>query len=100
DYHQTMQDDLLWVYEGLTEYLGEILPARSGMWTPEQFRDELARIAAQLDHRPGRTWRNLQDTADAAAVLYYAPKQWESWRREVELKAGVGSWFMTRIVPR
>src|SRR5947199_1267266 len=84
DYQQTMQDDLLWVYEGLTEYLGEILPARSGMWTPEQFRDELARIAAQLDHRPGRTWRNLQDTADAAAVLYYAPKQWESWRREVD----------------
>jgi len=84
DYQQTMQDDLLWVYEGLTEYLGEILPARSGMWTPEQFRDELARIAAQLDHRPGRSWRNLQDTADAAAVLYYAPHQWQSWRREVD----------------
>ena len=84
DYQQTMQDDLLWVYEGLTEYLGEILPARSGMWTPEQFRDELALVAAQLDHRPGRTWRNLQDTADAAAVLYYAPHDWDSWRRNVD----------------
>ncbi len=84
DYQQVMQDDLLWVYEGLTEYLGEILPARSGLWTPEQFREELARVAAQLDHRPGRSWRNLQDTADAAAELYYAPKQWESWRREVD----------------
>src|SRR5438874_10676617 len=84
DYQQTMQDDLLWVYEGLTEYLGEILPARSGMWTPEQFRDELARIAAQLDHRPGRSWRNLQDTADAASMLYYAPQQWDSWRRDVD----------------
>ncbi len=82
DYQQVMQDDLLWVYEGLTEYLGEILPARSGLWTPEQFREELARVAAQLDHRPGRSWRNLQDTADAAAELYYAPKQWESWRRQ------------------
>ncbi len=79
-----MQDDLLWVYEGLTEYLGEVLPARSGLWTPEQFREELARVAAQMDHRPGRSWRNLQDTADAAAQLYYAPKQWESWRREVD----------------
>jgi predicted metalloprotease with PDZ domain len=84
DYQQVMQDDLLWVYEGLTEYLGEILPARSGLWTPEQFRDELARVAAQLDHRPGRTWRNLQDTADAAAQLYYSPKAWESWRRETD----------------
>jgi len=84
DYQQTMQDDLLWVYEGLTEYLGEILPARSGLWTPEQFREELARVAAQMDHRPGRSWRNLQETADAAAQLYYAPKQWESWRREVD----------------
>jgi len=84
DYQQVMQDDLLWVYEGLTEYLGEILPARSGLWTPEQFREELARVAAQLDHRPGRSWRNLQDTADVAAELYYAPKQWESWRREVD----------------
>src|SRR5436853_2696936 len=84
DYEKPMQTDLLWVYEGLTEYLGEILPARSGMWTPYQFRDELARIAAQLDHRPGRSWRNLQDTAEAAAVLYYAPKQWESWRRGVD----------------
>jgi len=84
DYQQTMQDDLLWVYEGLTEYLGEILPARSGLWTPEQFREELARVAAQLEHRPGRSWRNLQDTADAAAQLYYAPQQWDSWRRDVD----------------
>jgi predicted metalloprotease with PDZ domain len=84
DYQQTMQDDLLWVYEGLTEYLGDVLPARSGMWTSQQFRDELARVAAQFDHRPGRSWRNLQDTADAAAVLSYAPKQWESWRRSVD----------------
>jgi predicted metalloprotease with PDZ domain len=84
DYQQVMQDDLLWVYEGLTEYLGEVLPARSAMWTPDQFRDELARVAAQMDHRPGRSWRNLQDTADAAAELYYTPKQWESWRRSVD----------------
>ena len=81
DYEQPMQDDLLWVYEGLTDYLGVVLSARSGLWTPEQFRDELARVAAQLDHRPGRSWRNLQDTADAAADLYYASKAWDSWRR-------------------
>ncbi|HXF13512.1 MAG TPA: hypothetical protein VN517_10200 [Terriglobales bacterium] len=84
DYEQTMQDDLLWVYEGLTEYLGDVLTARSGLWTPQEYRDELARSAAMLDHRPGRTWRNLQDTADAAALLYYTPKEWDSWRRSVD----------------
>jgi predicted metalloprotease with PDZ domain len=84
DYQQPMQDDLLWVYEGLTQYLGEILSARSGLWNQEEFRGELARVAAQLDHRPGRSWRNLQDTADAAAELYYSPKEWESIRRETD----------------
>ncbi|MCU1269578.1 MAG: glycyl aminopeptidase [Acidobacteriaceae bacterium] len=84
DYQQTMQDDLLWVYEGVTEYLGDMLTARSGLWTPQQYREELARTAAMLDHRPGRTWRNLQDTSDAAALLYYTPKEWDSWRRDVD----------------
>lgn len=81
NYEQPMQDDLLWVYEGLTSYLGDMLTTRSGLWTPDQFRDQLAIIAANMDHVPGRSWRNLQDTADAAPQLYYAPKQWYSWRR-------------------
>jgi predicted metalloprotease with PDZ domain len=84
DFQQPMQDDLLWVYEGLTSYLGDMLTARSGLWTPSEFRDALAGIAARLDHEPGRTWRNLQDTADAAAQLYFAPDGWTSWRRTVD----------------
>ncbi len=55
DYQQPMQTDLLWVYEGLTNYLGNILAARSGLWTPEDFRQSLAGTAADLDHLPGRT---------------------------------------------
>ena len=81
DYQQPMQTDLLWVYEGLTEYLGNVLAARSSLWTPEQYRDFMAVSAATLDHLPGRTWRNLQDTADAAPQLYFAPRAWYSWRR-------------------
>jgi predicted metalloprotease with PDZ domain len=81
DYEQPMQDDLLWVYEGLTNYLGFVLTARSGLLTHELDRDDLAITAAQLDHLPGRTWRNLQDTADAAPELYFAPQSWYSWRR-------------------
>ena len=84
DYQQPMQDDLLWVYEGLTQYLGEVLTARSSLLTVGQARDNLALVAAALDHTPGRTWRNLQDTADAAAQLYFSPHAWESWRRGVD----------------
>ena len=84
DYEKPMQDDLLWVYEGLTSYLGDTLAARSGIRTPEQSRDDLASMAARLDHVPGRTWRNLQDTADGVPSMQGAPNQWESWRRTVD----------------
>ena len=84
DYEKPMQTDLLWVYEGLTSYLGDILSARSGIRTPEQFRDALAFMAADLDHIPGRTWRNLQDTADGVPAMQDAPKAWESWRRGLD----------------
>ncbi|MBZ5704461.1 MAG: M61 family peptidase [Acidobacteriia bacterium] len=84
DYQKPMQDDLLWVYEGLTSYLGDVLSGRSGLRTPEQFRDALAQIAADLDHRPGRTWRNLQDTADGVPAMQGAPHEWVSWRRELD----------------
>jgi len=81
EYQTPMQDDLLWVYEGLTNYLGFVLTARSGLLTAGQDRDDLAITAAQLDHLPGRQWRNLQDTADAAPQLYFTPQSWYSWRR-------------------
>src|SRR4029077_11112795 len=84
DYQQVMQDDLLWTYEGLTSYLGDMLGARSGLRTPEQFRDNLGWLAARLDHIPGRTWRNLQDTADGVPSMQGAPNQWQSWRRTVD----------------
>jgi predicted metalloprotease with PDZ domain len=84
DYQQPMKDDLLWVYEGLTEYLGEVLTARSGLLTQEQAHEELAQLIAQYDHRPGRDWRSLQDTADAAPFLYNATPDWENWRRATD----------------
>jgi predicted metalloprotease with PDZ domain len=84
DYEKPMQTDLLWVYEGLTQYLGEILTGRMGERTPEEFRDSLAYTAAYLDHTPGRAWRNLQDTADGVPAMQDAPHQWESWRRALD----------------
>ena len=63
-YQQPMQGDLLWVYEGLSNYYGEVLAARSGMLTPELFRGYVAWLASYLSHIPGRSWRSLQDTAN------------------------------------
>jgi predicted metalloprotease with PDZ domain len=81
DFQQPMRDDLLWVYEGLTHYLGFVLAARSGVWSEQYYRERLAQISAHLDHLPGREWRPLADVAIAAPLLYSAPQQWESLRR-------------------
>ncbi len=84
DYQQPMKGDLLWVYEGLTQYYGTILSARSGFWTPEKMREDLATVAAYLDHWPGRTWRDLEDTAISAQILYGSRSEGASWRRSVD----------------
>jgi len=80
-YQEPMKDDLLWGYEGLTDFLGPMLAARSGLWTPEQYHEYLASIAAMLGPgRPGRTWRPLLDTAVAVPGLGFA-RGWPAWRR-------------------
>ena len=84
NYQEPMKGDLLWVYEGLTQYYGTMLAARSGIWTPEELREDLANVAAYLNDRPGRTWRNLEDTAIAAQLLYGSRKAGSSWRRGVD----------------
>jgi predicted metalloprotease with PDZ domain len=84
DYQAPMKGDLLWVYEGLTEYYGTMLAARSGFWTPDGLRETLASQAAYLNERPGRSWRNLQDTAISVQFLYGARQGGSSWRRSVD----------------
>jgi predicted metalloprotease with PDZ domain len=84
DYQQPWDTSLLWVYEGLTEYLGTVLPARSGLWSAEEFRDSLALAAAELDHHKGREWRPLVDTAVSAQILSGAAGEWRTWRRSVD----------------
>ena len=81
DYQQPMHDELLWDYEGLTDYLGKVLAARSGLETNEDFREFFALTAAMLDHRAGRDWRSLADTAVAAQLLYDSPSAGEGRRR-------------------
>lgn len=84
DYQEPMKGDLLWVYEGLTDYLGDILSARTGLRSPEQWRENTAYTGAMLDHRAGRTWRPLQDTATSVQILFAAPPEWTNWRRSAD----------------
>ena len=84
DFEQPMRGELLWVYEGLTQYLGKVLPARSGLWTAEDFREALAAVAAELDNQSGRQWRPLVDTAVAVQFTYPSPRAWMNYRRRVD----------------
>ena len=85
NYQVPMKGNLLWVYEGLTEYLGDVLASRCGIWPAAVYRDRLATVAGYLnDLRPGRTWRDLQDTATAAQILYSAGAGYDNWRRDVD----------------
>src|SRR6476661_6810114 len=82
-YEKPMRDDLLWVYEGLTEYYGELLAARGGLISDAEWLEEVAADALSVSE-PGRTWRPLQDTADSAPFLYVAGGGWSGWRRSTD----------------
>ena len=85
NYQEPMTGDLLWVYEGLTDYLGDLLAERSGLLTEEQYRESLAATAAMLDHRTGRKWRPLEDTARSVQILrMLTAPEWQSWRRGLD----------------
>ena len=84
NYQEPMKGELLWVYEGLTEYLGDVLAARSGIWTPQQFNQEMARNVGNQQTHHARTWRNLRDTTIAAQLIYVQPRDWASRLRRQE----------------
>jgi predicted metalloprotease with PDZ domain len=86
NFNVPMRNDLLWVYEGLTDYYGNVLTARSGMRTPEQARDVFAQIAGAFEISPGRTWRSLEDTTNEPIVSSHGAVQqaWSSWQRSYD----------------
>src|SRR5271154_6667964 len=81
DFAKMQQGSLLWVYEGMTQYLGNVLAARSGLKSQEQYREILALSAANLDYKPGREWRSTEDTAIAASILRGGNPAWSNWKR-------------------
>jgi predicted metalloprotease with PDZ domain len=84
NYQEPMIDGMLWVYEGLTEYLGDVLAARSGLLTEEELRSEFAGDAAAMQSHSAREWRSLQEAMDAAPLLYYQSRNWAARLRRQE----------------
>jgi predicted metalloprotease with PDZ domain len=81
DFATAQQGALLWVYEGMTQYWGNVLAARAGLATQQEFLDDLAMTAASLDTKSGRAWRSTEDTAIAASILRGGNPAWVNWRR-------------------
>ncbi|MEO5829810.1 MAG: peptidase M61 [Rhodanobacter sp.] len=89
NFNVPMGDSLLWVYEGQTQYWGYVLTARSGMWTPQQFRDALAMVAANYDiNRPGFQWRTLEDTTNDATAAHRSSLPYRSWQMSEDYYSG------------
>lgn len=81
DFRTPMQDNLLWVYEGQTQFWGYVLGARSGLFTKQETLDAYAQIAAKLDTTVGRQWRPMEDTTHDPIISARRPKGWVSWQR-------------------
>ena len=82
NYNEPMRDSLLWVYEGQTEYWGQVLSTRAGLWSSQQGLDNFALIAARYHAEPGRDWRSLQDTTNQSILSVNQTPAWNSWQRD------------------
>jgi predicted metalloprotease with PDZ domain len=81
NYSTPQRGELLWVYEGLTEYVGRVLSARTGLASPADARDAWADAAAWAQVRKGREWRSLADTAISGPVIYDTAREWQDRTR-------------------
>lgn len=86
-FERPIRNSLMWVYEGQTQYWGEVLAARSGLWSLQQALDTLARTAAIYDNRPGGRWRTLSDTTRDPIIASRQPLPWRSWQRSEDYYA-------------
>ncbi|MBZ0110836.1 MAG: hypothetical protein K8J08_00100, partial [Thermoanaerobaculia bacterium] len=81
DFHTPKDTRLLWVYEGLTQYLGALLEVRAGLMTGDEYLYGLNRSLGSAMHQQGRQWRSLEDTANAAHSLRGRSPSWNQLRR-------------------
>ena len=82
NYNVPMGNSLLWVYEGQTQFWGQVMAARSGLWSDKQFEEMLAAVAAAYDKgRPGlASWRNVQDTTNDPTIAMRRPLPYRNYQ--------------------
>ncbi|MET0283976.1 MAG: peptidase M61, partial [Polyangiales bacterium] len=80
-FERPIRNSLMWVYEGQTQYWGNVLSARSGLWSKQHTLDAIARTAAIYDNRAGRRWRSMSDTTRDPIIASRRPLPWVSWQR-------------------
>ena len=84
NYQIPQRTDLLWVYEGMNKYLGDLLSFRAGIRKPNDYHEYLAMLYSAMASEPGRDTEPLIDTTTAAPYLYQAQGQYPSIRRTTE----------------
>ncbi|MGA8474250.1 MAG: hypothetical protein WB681_04200 [Candidatus Cybelea sp.] len=73
--------DLLWVYEGMNQYLGDILSFRSGIREPKLYPEYLASVYASMDYETGRSTTPLIDLTTGAPHFFEARGSYPAIRR-------------------
>ena len=89
NFNVPMGDSLLWVYEGQTQFWGNVVAARAGLMTKEQGLEKLALVAATYDRgRPGMAWRNIQDTTNDPTIAQRAPLPYRNYQMSEDYYSG------------
>lgn len=101
DFQTPLDGRLLWVYEGLTQYYGEVLSVRCGGMSPKTYRAKLADTAARMDSQEGRRWRSIEDTGTGTSIRP-VNAAWKNWHRELGdyYSEGVLIWLATDTLIR
>ncbi|MFC0135602.1 peptidase M61 [Massilia eurypsychrophila] len=81
NFNVPLQNELLWVYEGQTQYWGKVLAARSGLISENGTRNGIAALAALYDNVQGRSWRAMQDTVNDPIINGRRALGWSNWQR-------------------
>jgi len=81
NYQMPQLTDLLWVYEGMNQYLGDLLSFRSGIREPKRFPEYVASVYADMDYETGRETTPLIDLTTGAPYFYLAHGAYPHIRR-------------------
>lgn len=88
-YNQVKEANGLWVYEGQTQFWGQVIAARSGLWSQENAMDMLARLGATYDQgRPGMAWRNILDTTNDPTIAQRSSLPYRSYQMSEDYYSG------------